>query len=81
MAGAAAHEINNPLAVIQARLELLISDLEETEPLRQDLEKVEDLVHRIADVVKKMGQVRRYQVQNYAGGINILDLDRASGEE
>ena len=46
-----------------------------------DLEQVERLVHRIAGVVQnklQAGQVRRYQVQNYCGGVNILDLEGAS---
>ena len=81
LAGAAAHEINNPLAVVMARLELLLSNLDESEPMRKDLEQIDSLVHRIGDVVQKMGQVRRYQVQNYCGGTNILDLDAASEQE
>ena len=81
LAGAAAHEINNPLAVIMARLELLLSDLGETDPNYKSLEQVDHLVHRIANVVQKMGQVRRYQVQNYCGGVNILDLDASAADE
>lgn len=78
LAGAAAHEINNPLAVIMARLELMLSDMDETTKQYQNLEQIDHLIHRIANVVKKMSQVRRYQVQNYCGGVNILDLDAAS---
>ncbi len=78
LAGAAAHEINNPLAVVMARLELILDSLDGSEPIHKDLEQVERLVHRIAGVVQKMSQVRRYQVQNYCGGVNILDLEGAS---
>ena len=78
LAGAAAHEINNPLAVIMARMELILSDTDESSPEYKNLEQIDHLVHQIADVVKKMSQVRRYQVQNYCGGVNILDLDAAS---
>ena len=49
--------------------------------LYEDLSKIDGLVTRIADVVKKMSQVRRYQVQNYCGDVNILDLDAASSED
>lgn len=78
LAGAAAHEINNPLAVIMARLELMLEDVEESSKSHKDLEQIEHLIHRIADIVKKMSQIRRYQVQNYCGGVNILDLDASS---
>ena len=78
LAGAAAHEINNPLAVIMARLELMLSDVDENSKAHQDLEQIDHLIHRIADVVKKMSQVRHYQVQNYCGSVNILDLDASS---
>jgi len=78
LAGAAAHEINNPLAVIMARLELMLSDADENSKGYKNLEQIDHLIHRIANVVKKMSQVRRYQVQNYCGGVNILDLDASS---
>ncbi len=81
LAGAAAHEINNPLAVIMARLELMLSDLDESDTNYESLEQVDHLVHRIANVVQKMSQVRRYQVQNYCGGVNILDLDASAEDE
>ena len=81
LAGAAAHEINNPLAVIMARLELVLSELDEADSNYKSLEQVDHLVHRTANVVQKMSQVRRYQVQNYCGGVNILDLDGASADE
>ena len=72
---------HNPLAVIMARLELLLSDLGETDPNYKSLEQVDHLVHRIANVVQKMSQVRRYQVQNYCGGVNILDLNASAADE
>jgi len=80
LAGATAHEINNPLAVIMARLELMLSDMDKDTKQYQNLGQVDHLVHRIANVVKKMSQVRRYQVQNYCGGVNILDFDASSKE-
>ncbi len=81
LAGAAPHEINNPLAVVIARLELLLSGKDESHPLQEDLKTMEHLVHRIAGVVDKMSQVRHYQVRNYCGDVNILDLDRASAPD
>ena len=68
--------------------EFLHSPLEEKplilmtyDPLQDELKQIERLTQRIADVVEKMGHVRRYQVQHYCGGANILDLDLASADE
>lgn len=81
LAGAAAHEINNPLAVIMARVELMIAEAKEGSELHEGLEQVDHLIHRIADVVKKMSKVRKYQVQNYCAGVNILDLNASAGDD
>lgn len=78
LAGAAAHEINNPLAVVMARLELMREGMDTTHDLYEDVVKLNALLDRIAGVVKKMSQVRRYQARHYCGGINIIDLDGAS---
>ena len=56
----------------------LLSDVDENSKAHQDLEQIDHLIHRIAEVVKKMSQVRHYQVQNYCGSVNILDLDASS---
>ena len=61
-----------------ARLELMLSDVDEMTKQYQNLEQIDHLIHRIANVVKKMSQVCQYQVQNYCGGENILDLDASS---
>lgn len=78
LAGAAAHEINNPLAVVMARLELMLERLDSSNALYEDVVKLNLLLERIAEIVKKMSQVRRYQVRHYCGGVNIVDLDGAS---
>ena len=78
LAGAVAHEINNPLAVVMARLELMRERMGDSHDLFGDVIQLNQLLERIAGIVKKMGHVRRYQVRHYCGGINILDLDGAS---
>ncbi len=80
LAGAAAHEINNPLAVVMARLELILSHMKKGDEMFRPLNQIDQLVRRIAIVVEKMGQVRSYQVRNYCGGIDILDLEGASSQ-
>ena len=81
LAGAAAHEINNPLAVLSARLELMLAAGAGEVPERKHLEQMQELIVRIAEVVRKLGHIRRYQVQTYCGDVNIVDLDGASGPD
>ena len=62
LAGAAAHEINNPLSVIMARLELMKDRMGPANAYYGDVVKLSSMVDRIAGIVQKLGQVRRYQV-------------------
>lgn len=88
-AGAAAHEINQPLTAIFGHIELvLVSDPQSA--YRQDLEYVKDAAKRIQDIVKSMSDIEQYQTKHYIGDINIVDfnasastanpVDRTSGE-
>lgn len=77
-AGAAAHEINQPLAVLVAMSELLLSKAGEDHPARAQLEALHRAALRISEIVKKMWEAREYSTKPYVRGINILDFDAAS---
>lgn len=81
LAGAAAHEINNPLAVLMGRVEMILAQVNTSEPFYKDLVQIDQLVQRIANVVQNMGEVRRYQVQSYCGSVNILNLDQTAAPD
>jgi PAS domain S-box-containing protein len=78
LANAAAHEINNPLSVITARLEMLrrrTTDDGDAAKLDGALESV----RRIADIIAHMGRITRLEV--HGGTPNIppmLDIRRSS---
>ena len=74
LAGAAAHEINNPLAVAVARLELMREKLDASHEFYHEVTQLNDMMDRISGIVKRMGEVHRYQVRHYCGDVNILDL-------
>lgn len=76
-AGAAAHEINQPLTAIFGHLELvLVSDPQSA--YREDLEFVRDAAKRIQDIVKSMGDIEQYQTKHYIGDMNIVDFNASA---
>ena len=81
LAGAASHEINQPLTVIIKGLEQLIKRLQNGEPEPELAQMILDNARRLAEISEKLGQITRYASKDYVAGKRILDLDEASKEE
>lgn len=79
LAGAAAHEMNQPLTVIIGNIDLLLSqDRLGEEQVRKTLGAINRSAREMADIVKKMAKIRRYETESYVGKIRILDIDKSS---
>ena len=76
LANAAAHEINNPLAVIVGRLELLRRDL--TLEQQSKLNPIVESSRQIARIVTHMGRITRLQILDDMPASSMLDLRRSS---
>jgi PAS domain S-box-containing protein len=80
LAGATAHELNQPLTTIIAYTELL----KRTVPLEPTLSNAVDIIAgeatRMAEIVRQIGRITKYETKSYVGEAKILDLDRASPE-
>jgi PAS domain S-box-containing protein len=76
LANAAAHEINNPLAVIVGRLELLRRDL--PADLQGKLVPIVDASKQIAGIIAHMGRLTRLQTLDDLPASPMLDLRRSS---
>lgn len=76
LANAAAHEINNPLAVIVGRLELLRRDL--TIDQRSRLVPIIEASKQIARIITHMGRLTRLETQDDLSISPMLDLRRSS---
>lgn len=74
LAGALAHELNQPLTTINSRIFLLEKKLPEKDQMRDNLELVRKEVDKMADIVKRIGQVTSYETKSYAGRAQILDI-------
>lgn len=78
LAGAAAHELNQPLTSLLAYAELLAKRIDDDETNRRAVDTIQTESGRIADIVKKIGQITEYRTKEYVGGTRIVDLDSAS---
>ena len=86
LAGTAAHELNQPLTSIAAYAELLLkraalAELPPEDPFQRAASVISSEAHRMADIVRKIGQMTRYETKSYVGSQKILDLERAAIEQ
>lgn len=78
LAGTAAHELNQPLTSIIAYSELLDRKMDPNSPLKECTSIIMSQAERMADIVRKIGQITRYETMSYVGKAQILDLDKAA---
>ena len=80
LAGAAAHELNQPLTSVMGYAELLKRRLDRDSPAFSAAEVIFNEAERMAEIVRKIGKITRYETKSYVGHAKILDLDRASSD-
>ncbi|MBU0992996.1 MAG: diguanylate cyclase [Proteobacteria bacterium] len=77
MAGATAHEINQPLSVLLWHTELMVMHKDNPEKIMRHVERVESAGQRIAEIVKKIQTIRHYEVKPYPGNSKIINIDQS----
>ena len=77
-AGAAAHEVNQPLSVLMAQAQMLTLKVPPDFPELARIEAIIAAARRIAEIVRRMGAARQYVTKPYVEGVEIVDLDAAS---
>lgn len=80
LAGAAAHELNQPLTSVIGYAELLRRKLDDP-TARRGLDVIIAESERMAEIVRKVGRITRYETKSYVGGTKIVDLEKASAPE
>ncbi|MFO0660326.1 MAG: PAS domain S-box protein [Polyangiaceae bacterium] len=81
LAGAAAHELNQPLTSVMGYAELLRRRLDVDSPAYSACEVIVSEAERMAEIVRKIGKITRYETKSYVGQAKILDLDKASHDD
>ncbi len=77
VAGAAAHEINQPLTVIISFSELLKNE-QDNEKIKHYTEEIIEASKNISKIVSQMQVIHKYVTKPYVGDINILDIEKSS---
>jgi phosphoglycerate-specific signal transduction histidine kinase len=79
-AGAAAHEINQPLTSIFGMVEFLKKDLKEDCEVQKKLDFILDSANKIKKIIKKMGSIKHYTTKPYLKGVDVINFDEAAEE-
>ncbi len=76
MAGATAHELNQPLMALLGYIELMAMDRDDPVKVGKYSDQIEDAGRRIAEIVKKIQTIRHEEIRRYAGETTIMNLDK-----
>ncbi len=76
MAGATAHELNQPLMSLFGNIDLLRMTQNEPDKWMSRLDNIEADVQRMADIIRKILTIGNDDVVPYPGGSSIIDLDQ-----
>jgi PAS domain S-box-containing protein len=78
LAGMAAHELNQPLTSVLGYAEMLKARIPESDvKLRRPIETIFTQAERMAEIVRKIGRVTKYETKRYGGKTDMIDLNRA----
>ncbi len=78
LAGAAAHELNQPLTSVLGYADLLRRKLTQSDPLFRSVDIIYREAERMAEIVKKIGRITRYETTTYVGKVKIVDIEKAT---
>jgi two-component system, cell cycle sensor histidine kinase and response regulator CckA len=79
MAGAAAHELNQPLAVISGHAQLLLKDSDKyDETLLRRVRIIFEQVERLGRLTEKFTSIVSYETKEFGKNIKIVDIEKSS---
>jgi len=74
MAGATAHELNQPLMSLLGYIDLMKIYKDNPEKLINYTEKIKESALKISDIVRKIQNIRNYETKPYLGKTSIINL-------
>ncbi len=76
MAGATAHELNQPLMTLLGNIELMRLNKDRKDKFEKNVERVEEAGRRIADIVKQIQTIRHVETKPYYQDHNIINISQ-----
>ncbi|MGA8178426.1 MAG: response regulator [Desulfobacterales bacterium] len=77
MTGAICHELSQPMQAISGNSELMLMNIQENDPLYQNIKAIKEQVDRMGNITRKLKRVTRYKTKDYINS-KIIDIDCAS---
>ncbi len=77
LAGAAAHELNQPLTSIMTSLAVLRRIAPNEAPIKKVVDTMERETDRMAAMLRRLTRITAYTTKSYVGQSRIIDLERA----
>jgi PAS domain S-box-containing protein len=81
LAGAAAHELNQPLTSIMGYAQLVQRQSPADAAHMRAIGVILSESERMAGIVKKIGRLTKYETIDYVGGARMIDLDRSAASD
>lgn len=78
LAGSAAHELRQPLAILLNLIEMLKDRVRTGEDTSEVLQYMTEQCQRMNEIIERMLKLSRYQRKKYTEDTNILDLETSS---
>jgi len=78
MAGAAAHELNQPLGVIVGYADFIISKMGKEHQYYPQMAKILNNAEKMSETVKNLSKIKNYIIKDYIDDIKILDIEKSS---
>jgi PAS domain S-box-containing protein len=81
LAGTTAHELNQPLTSVMGYSELLKKKLSPEDTNYRAVDIILREAERMAEIVRKIGRITRYETKAYVGSTKMIDLDKSADPE
>lgn len=78
LAGAACHELNQPLQAMLGYAALLAEDVPQNSNLGNNLEIIIEQVDKMNVILTKIRNITKYETLEYVNGVKIVDIEKSS---
>jgi PAS domain S-box-containing protein len=81
LAGATAHELNQPLTAVMGYAAMIAKRSQDDERLARASQRIVTETERMAEIVRKIGRLTKYETKPYVGDTKIIDIDKSVDSE